>query len=32
VNRLLNQWKEAKKLAQSVAAGRGPKLLNMLRR
>ncbi len=32
VNRLLNQWKEAKKLAQSVAAGRGPSLLNLLRR
>ena len=32
VNRLLNQWKEAKKMAQAVAAGRGPNLLNMLRR
>jgi signal recognition particle subunit SRP54 len=32
VNRLLNQWKEAKKLAQQVAAGRGPNLLKMLRR
>ena len=32
VNRLLNQWKEAKKLAQTVAAGRGPSLLNLLRR
>ncbi len=32
VNRLLNQWKEAKKLAQAVAAGRGPSLLKMLRR
>ena len=32
VNRLLNQWKEAKKLAQAVAAGRGPSLLNLLRR
>jgi signal recognition particle subunit SRP54 len=32
VNRLLNQWKEAKKLAQAVAAGKGPSLLGMLRR
>ena len=32
VNRLLNQWKEAKKLAQAAATGRGPNLLNMLRR
>jgi signal recognition particle subunit SRP54 len=32
VNRLLNQWKEAKKLAQAVAAGRGPSLLKLLRR
>jgi signal recognition particle subunit SRP54 len=32
VNRLLNQWKEAKKLAQQVAAGKGPSLLNLLRR
>ena len=32
VNRLLNQWKEAKKLAQAVAAGRGPNLLNLIRR
>ena len=32
VNRLLNQWKEAKKMAQAVAAGRGPSLLKMLRR
>ncbi len=32
VNRLLNQWKEAKKLAQAVAAGKGPNLLNLLRR
>jgi len=32
VNRLLNQWKEAKKLAQAVAAGRGPSLLKLMRR
>ena len=32
VNRLLNQWKEAKKLAQAVAAGRGPSLLKLIRR
>ena len=32
VNRLLNQWKEAKKLAQAVASGRGPNLLNLMRR
>jgi signal recognition particle subunit SRP54 len=32
VNRLLNQWKEAKKIAQAVAAGHGPSLLNLLRR
>ena len=32
VNRVLNQWKEAKKLAQAAATGRGPNLLNMLRR
>ena len=32
VNRLLNQWKEAKKMAQAVTSGRGPNLLNMLRR
>jgi len=32
VNRLLNQWKEAKKLAQAVAAGKGPSLLKLLRR
>ena len=32
VNRLLNQWKEAKKMAQAVAAGQGPSLLRMLRR
>jgi signal recognition particle subunit SRP54 len=32
VNRLLNQWKEAKKLAQAVASGRGPNLLNLIRR
>ena len=32
VNRLLNQWKEAKKLAQAVASGKGPNLLNLLRR
>ena len=32
VNRLLNQWKEAKKLAQAVAGGHGPSLLKLLRR
>ena len=32
VNQLLNQWKEAKKLAQAVATGRGPDLLKMIRR
>jgi signal recognition particle subunit SRP54 len=32
VNRLLNQWKEAKKLAQAVAAGKGPSLLKLIRR
>ncbi len=32
INRLLNQWKEAKKLAQAVAAGKGPSLLKLLRR
>jgi signal recognition particle subunit SRP54 len=32
VNRLLNQWKEAKKMAQAVAAGQGPSLLKMMRR
>jgi len=32
VNRLLNQWKEAKKMAQAVATGQGPSLLRMLRR
>jgi signal recognition particle subunit SRP54 len=32
VNRLLNQWKQAKKMAQAVAAGQGPSLLKMLRR
>jgi len=32
VNRLLNQWKQAKKMAQAVAAGQGPNLLKMLRR
>ncbi len=32
VNRLLNQWKEAKKLAEAVATGRGPDLLKMIRR
>jgi signal recognition particle subunit SRP54 len=32
VNRLLNQWKEAKKLAQAVAAGKGPSLLKLLKR
>ena len=32
VNRLLNQWKEAKKMAQAVVAGKGPSLLRMLGR
>ncbi len=32
VNRLLNQWKEAKKMAEAVANGRGPDLLKMIRR
>jgi len=32
VNRLLNQWKQAKKIAQSMASGKGPSLLNMIRR
>ncbi len=32
VNRLLNQWKEAKKMAQAVAAGHGPSLLRSLQR
>ncbi len=32
VNRLLNQWKQAKKIAQAVASGKGPNLLNMIRR
>ena len=32
VNRLLNQWKQAKKIAQAVATGKGPNLLNMIRR
>ena len=32
VNRLLNQWKEAKKLAQAAASGHGPDLLKLLRR
>jgi signal recognition particle subunit SRP54 len=32
VNRLLNQWKEAKKLAQAMAASKGPSLLNLIRR
>ncbi len=32
VNRLLNQWKQAKKIAQAVASGKGPSLLNMIRR
>ena len=31
VNQLLNQWKQAKKLAQAVASGKGPGLLRMLR-
>jgi signal recognition particle subunit SRP54 len=32
VNRLLNQWKEAKKMAQAVVAGKGPSLLKMIGR
>ncbi len=32
VNRLLNQWKQAKKIAQAVATGKGPNLLNMMKR
>ena len=32
INRLLNQWKQAKKLAQAAATGKGPNLLNMIRR
>jgi signal recognition particle subunit SRP54 len=32
VNRLLNQWKEAKKMAQAVAAGHGPSLFKSLMR
>jgi len=32
INRLLNQWKQAKKIAQAVAAGKGPSLLNLIRR
>jgi signal recognition particle subunit SRP54 len=32
VNRLLNQWKEAKKMAQAVASGHGPSLMKLLRR
>ncbi len=32
VNRLLNQWKEAKKIAQAAAAGRGSSLLNLIKR
>jgi len=32
VNRLLNQWKEAKKMAQAVVSGQGPNLMRMLRR
>jgi signal recognition particle subunit SRP54 len=32
INRLLNQWKQAKKIAQQVAAGKGPSLLNLIRR
>ncbi len=32
VNRLLNQWKEAKKMAQAVMGGKGPSLLKMLGR
>jgi signal recognition particle subunit SRP54 len=32
VNRLLNQWKEAKKMAQAVAAGKGPSLLKLIGR
>ena len=32
VNRLLNQWKEAKKMAQAVASGKGPSLLKLMGR
>jgi signal recognition particle subunit SRP54 len=32
VNRLLNQWKQAKKMAQAVANQKGPSLLKLLRR
>jgi signal recognition particle subunit SRP54 len=32
VNRLLNQWKEAKKMAQAVMGGKGPSLLRMIGR
>jgi signal recognition particle subunit SRP54 len=32
VNRLLNQWKETKKMAQAVAAGHGPSLFKSLQR
>ena len=32
VNRLLQQWKQAKKLAQSVAGGYGPNLLKLIGR
>ncbi|MCH7811912.1 MAG: signal recognition particle protein [Chloroflexi bacterium] len=32
VNRLLNQWKQAKKLAQAAATGHGPSLLKLLKR
>jgi signal recognition particle subunit SRP54 len=31
VNRLLNQWKEAKKIMEAVSSGRGPDLLKMMR-
>jgi len=31
VNRLLNQWKEARKLMQTIAGGRGPGMLRMFR-
>jgi len=31
VNRLLNQWKEAKKIMEAVTTGRGPDLLKMIR-
>ena len=32
VNRLLNQWKQAKKMAQAVATNKGSSLLKLMRR